>query len=132
VVKPVSVTISKKIFPLRSQYLDSLFDKIRSKSLFFKNKFCSKLSKIFHVHKHMAVLILVYLQYLGASVAEWLLSLTSNHLPRTAVGSNPTGTLDSFMWGSYPASLRNVGGLLMCPFMPEIMHRRAPEVFLRQ
>jgi hypothetical protein len=23
----------------------------------------------------------------------------------------PTGTFDSFMWGSYPASLRNVGGL---------------------
>jgi hypothetical protein len=26
---------------------------------------------------------------LGASVAEWLRSLASNHLPLTAVGSNP-------------------------------------------
>jgi hypothetical protein len=26
---------------------------------------------------------------IGASVAEWLRSLTSNHLPITAVGSNP-------------------------------------------
>jgi hypothetical protein len=25
----------------------------------------------------------------GASVAEWFTSLTSNHLPLTAVGSNP-------------------------------------------
>jgi hypothetical protein len=27
----------------------------------------------------------------------------------------PTGTLDSFMWGSYPASLRNVGGSTQVP-----------------
>jgi hypothetical protein len=44
---------------------------------------------------------------LGASMAEWLRLLTSNHLPLTAVRI-PTGTLDCFMWGSYPASLRNV------------------------
>jgi hypothetical protein len=31
-----------------------------------------------------------YLQaFIGASVAEWLRSLTSNHLPLTPVGSNP-------------------------------------------
>jgi hypothetical protein len=27
--------------------------------------------------------------HVGASVAEWLRSLTSNHFPLTAVGSNP-------------------------------------------
>jgi hypothetical protein len=27
----------------------------------------------------------------------------------------PSGTLDSFMWGSYPASLRNVGGSTRVP-----------------
>jgi hypothetical protein len=42
----------------------------------------------------------------------------------------PTGTLCSFMWRSYPASWRNVVVLLRCPFVPEIMHERAPEVFL--
>jgi hypothetical protein len=36
-------------------------------------------------------------------------------VPLTAGGSIPTGTLDSFMWGSYPASLRNVGGSTQVP-----------------
>jgi hypothetical protein len=36
------------------------------------------------------------------------------------------------MWGSYPASLRNVGGSLRCPFVPEIMHGMVPMVFLHQ
>jgi hypothetical protein len=31
----------------------------------------------------------IILFFEGASVAEWLRSLTSNHLPLTAVGSNP-------------------------------------------
>jgi hypothetical protein len=31
-------------------------------------------------------------------------------LALTAVGSNPYRDLDSFMWGTYPASLRKVGG----------------------
>jgi hypothetical protein len=48
-----------------------------------------------------------------ASVAEWLRSLTSNYLPLTAVGS--TETLESFLWGSYPASLRIVGGSIQVP-----------------
>jgi hypothetical protein len=42
------------------------------------------------------------------------------------------GTLDSFMWGSYPANLRNVSGFTQVPFVPEIMHGRAPAVFLHQ
>jgi hypothetical protein len=32
----------------------------------------------------------------GASVAEWLRSLTSNHLPLTAVGSNPDRDFEFF------------------------------------
>jgi hypothetical protein len=36
-------------------------------------------------------------QRIGASVAEWLRLLTSNHLSLTAVGSNPDRYLDSFM-----------------------------------
>jgi hypothetical protein len=40
------------------------------------------------------IISLVYIQlscyiFKGASVAEWLRLLTSNHLPLTAVGSNP-------------------------------------------
>jgi hypothetical protein len=58
----------------------------------------------------------------GASVAEWLMSLTSNHFPLTAVNSNP----DSFMWGSYPASLRT--SMVLMKF--KIMHGRAPPVKL--
>jgi hypothetical protein len=48
--------------------------------------------------------------------------LTSNHLPLTALGSNPYRDLDFFMWGSYPASYGTLVVLLRCPFMPEIMH----------
>jgi hypothetical protein len=41
---------------------------------------------------------------------EWLRSLTSNHLPHTAVFRIPTRILESFMWGCYQASLRNICG----------------------
>jgi hypothetical protein len=51
----------------------------------------------------------------GASVAEWLRSLTLNNLPLTAVGSNPERDFWFFMWGSYPASVRNVGGSSQVP-----------------
>jgi hypothetical protein len=50
----------------------------------------------------------------GASVAEWLRSLTSNHLPLTKE-LNKIWILDSLMGGSYPASLRNVGGSTQVP-----------------
>jgi hypothetical protein len=37
------------------------------------------------------------------------------------------------MVGSYPASILNIdGSTLRCPFVPEIMHRRAPELFFHQ
>jgi hypothetical protein len=49
--------------------------------------------------------------FIGAYVAEWLRSLTSDHLPLAAVGSNP----DRDFGGSYPASLRNVGGSTQMP-----------------
>jgi hypothetical protein len=46
-------------------------------------------------------------------VAEWLRSLTSNHLPLNAVGSNSDRDFDT--QGSYLASLRNVGGSTRVP-----------------
>jgi hypothetical protein len=48
-------------------------------------------------------------------MAGWLRLLTSNHLPLTAVGSNLDGDFVFFMWGSYPAYLRNVGGSTQVP-----------------
>jgi hypothetical protein len=52
---------------------------------------------------------------LGASVAEWLRLLTSNHLPLTTVGLSLQASSDSFMLESYPASLRDVGGSTWVP-----------------
>ena len=49
---------------------------------------------------------------LGASVAEWLESLTSNHLPLTAVGSIPGQTGSKIF---HPAGLRKVGGSTKVP-----------------
>jgi hypothetical protein len=57
-------------------------------------------------------------------VAEWLRSLTSNHLPLTAVGSNPDRNfvfLDVRIQAIKLAYGMSVV-LLGCPFMPEIMH----------
>jgi hypothetical protein len=67
-----------------------------------------------------------------ASVAEWLRSLTSNHLLLTAMGSNP----DRDFGLSYVRKLceEAIGAsvvLLRCPFVPEKMHGRTPEVFLQ-
>jgi hypothetical protein len=65
-------------------------------------------------------------------VGEWLRSLTSNYLPLTAVGSN----LDRTWIFSCEEAIQLAYGttvvLLRCPFVPEIMHGGAPEVFLRQ
>jgi hypothetical protein len=65
--------------------------------------------KIFKRCKHVT-LILAYHDKVRDAVVAWFRLLTSNHLPLTTVGSNPNRDLDSFMWGSYPASLGNVGG----------------------
>jgi hypothetical protein len=46
----------------------------------------------------------------GASVAEWLRSLSLNNLPLTAVGCNPDR---DFGW-NYQASLLNVGDFKKC------------------
>jgi hypothetical protein len=48
-------------------------------------------------------------------VVEWLWSGTSNHISFTAVGSNPSLTLDSCMWESYPGSLRSGDGFPHVP-----------------
>jgi hypothetical protein len=66
-------------------------------------------------------------------VAEWIRSLTSNHLPLTAVGSN----LDRKIWilsceEAIQLAYEMSVVLLRCPIVPEIMHGRAPEVFLQQ
>jgi hypothetical protein len=74
----------------------------------------------------------------GVSVAEWLRSWTSNHLPLTAVGSNPERdesrkglrilSCEEAIQLAYGTSVV----LLRCPLVPEIMHGRAHEVFLHQ
>jgi hypothetical protein len=66
-------------------------------------------------------------------VAKWLRLLTSNDLPLTAVGSNPDrdfGILscEKAIQLAYGMSVV----LLRRPFVPEIMHGWAPEVFLHQ
>jgi hypothetical protein len=66
----------------------------------------------------------------GASVAKWLRSLTSKHLPFNTVGQG--------LWilsceeAIQLANRMSVFLLLRCPFVPEVMHWRAPEVFLHQ
>ena len=57
-------------------------------------------------------------------MAKLLRSLNSDHLPLTIVGLSPSGTLDSFMSGSYPDSLSMV--LLRCSLVSEIMHDGLP------
>jgi hypothetical protein len=66
------------------------------------------------------------------SVAELLRSLTSNHLPLTAVGSNPYRDFGFFHVRKLSKAYGTSVVLLRCPFVPEIMHGRAPEVFLHQ
>jgi hypothetical protein len=56
----------------------------------------------------------------------------SNHLPLTAVGSNPNREFGFFHVRKLSGSLGTLVVLLSCPFVPEIMHGRAPEVFLHQ
>ena len=58
--------------------------------------------------------------------------LTKNHITLTTVDANPTRQFELFMWGTYPASLRNVSVLLKHPLMPEILHIGVSEVFLHQ
>jgi hypothetical protein len=57
-------------------------------------------------------------------VAEWLRSFTLNHFPPITVGSNP---------GLWILSCEEaLVVLLRCPFVPKMMHGRAPDVFLNQ
>jgi hypothetical protein len=77
---------------------------------------------------------MVYLnvqKHTRASSAEWLRLLTSNHLPLTAVGLNP----DRDFWvlsceEAIQLAYRKSMVLLRCLFVPEIVHRMAPQVFL--
>jgi hypothetical protein len=64
------------------------------------------------------------------SVDEWLRSLNSNHLPLNALDSNPDMDF-KFFHVRKPAYGTSVV-LLRCPFVPEIMHERAPEFFAHQ
>jgi hypothetical protein len=63
----------------------------------------------------------------GASVAEWLKSLTLNNVSLTAVDSNPDR--DFGFLHVRNTSLRNVGGSTQ---VSEIMNGREHEVFLHQ
>jgi hypothetical protein len=67
-------------------------------------------------------------------VAEWLKSFTLNHLPLTAVGSNPDRDFGFFHVRKLSGQLayQTLVVLLRCPFVSEIMHGRAPEVFYHQ
>jgi hypothetical protein len=60
----------------------------------------------------------------------WLRSLILNNLPLTAVGLNPDR---GFGFCSSAEAILLANGtsvvLLRCPFVPEIIHGRAPEVF---
>jgi hypothetical protein len=47
--------------------------------------------------------------------AEWLRLWSSDHLPSPLLVRIPTETLDSFIWGSYPDTLWNVGGSTQVP-----------------
>jgi hypothetical protein len=55
--------------------------------------------------------------------------LASNHLPLTAVGSNPDRDFRFFhMRKDIQLAYGTSVVLLRCPFVPEIIHGRAPEV----
>ena len=62
------------------------------------------------------------------SMAVWFKSMTSNHLPLTAVGLNPIKDFSYEEATQLAYRMSNV--LLRCPLMPKIIHRGAPEVFL--
>ena len=61
-------------------------------------------------------------------------SLISNHLPLTAVGSDPTRDFGFFL--SYEEAIQLAYGtsvvLLRCPFVTEVIDGGEPEVFLHQ
>jgi hypothetical protein len=67
-----------------------------------------------------------------ATVAEWLMLLTSNHLPLTAVGMNLAKDFGFFHIGSFPASLQDIVVLLVFTFVPEVRYRGALEIFHQQ
>jgi hypothetical protein len=62
--------------------------------------------------------------------------LPSNHLPLTAVGSNPNRNFGFFHVRKLSSTFQLAYGMFMVllrySFVPSIMHRRAPEVFLHQ
>jgi hypothetical protein len=66
-------------------------------------------------------------------VAKWFRLLTSNHLALTAVGLNPNRDFGFFSCEeAIQIAYRTSAVLLKFPLVSEIMHRRAPEVFVNQ
>ena len=65
-------------------------------------------------------------------MAGWLESLAYNHLPLTAVGSNPDRDLILTCEEAIQLAYGTSVVLLSCPIVSEIMHRGAPEAFLHQ
>jgi hypothetical protein len=67
--------------------------------------------------------------FIGATVAECLRSLSSNHSSLAAVGSYHGRVFGFFhVMSSYPANLRNVGGSTQ---LPEIIHGGVPDILSR-
>ena len=68
----------------------------------------------------------------GVFMAEWLVSLTQNLLSLTIMGLNIARNFGFFHVRKLSSSLRNIGGSTQVQLVPEIMHKRAPLVFLHQ
>ena len=67
--------------------------------------------------------------FLHRGVCEQVFKIT---LPSPLCVWFPPDTLDSFMWGSYSASLWNIGGSTQVPPCASDIHSQAPEVCLHQ
>ena len=61
-------------------------------------------------------------------MVDWFESLAYNHLPLTAVGSNPAMDFGEAIQLAYGTLVV----LLRCPLVPEIMQGGATEVFLHK
>jgi hypothetical protein len=70
----------------------------------------------------------ILINAIEASVAKWLMSLTLNHLPLTAVDSNPDRDFQKAIQLAYETPVV----LFRCPIVPQKMHGKAPEVCLYQ
>ena len=66
------------------------------------------------------------------NMPQWLKSLTVLHWSLTAGGFKSHRGWKTFMWGSYPVSLRKVDGSTRMPAHSLQMHEEAPGAFIHQ